>query len=324
MIKAIGLISGGLDSILAAKMVLEQGVMVIGVNFISPFFDKSQFVNETAKLLGIEIQIIELKDDYIKLIKNPKYGYGKNLNPCIDCHMYMLRLAKQIMESENADFVFTGEVLDERPMSQNRQALEIIEKESGLEGKLLRPLSAQLLAPTVAELEGKIKRELLGCIRGRSRKPQLELARKFGITSFPQPAGGCLLTEPSFAGRLRDAFRYGEDTIYEINLLKIGRHFRFDDPQNTKVIVGRDKRENQILSRLAREVDLVLEPVDTTGPVVLVPNRKPTPLILNLASGLCARYSDKVHNENLVKVKYKDIIMEVAPLSDEVINKYRI
>ncbi|MCS7258661.1 MAG: tRNA 4-thiouridine(8) synthase ThiI [candidate division WOR-3 bacterium] len=324
MAKAVGLISGGLDSILATKMILDQGISVIGLNFISPFFDNSSFVENLSKVFSIDIHIERLGADYINIIKNPKYGYGKNLNPCIDCHIFMLKQAKSLMEKINADFVFTGEVLNERPMSQNFTALSIIEKESSLEGVLLRPLSAQLLPPTVVELRNIVKRELLGNIQGRSRKPQLELAHKFGITKFPQPAGGCLLTDPDFSRRLKDAFLHNEDTLFDITLLKIGRHFRLDDPQTSKIIVGRNEKENELLHKLVRDVDLLLEPVDTPGPVVMVPNRNPTPQIINFACGLCARYSDKSDNKELVKVKFNDIIIEAMPLNDEVINKYRI
>jgi tRNA U34 2-thiouridine synthase MnmA/TrmU len=323
MAKAVGLFSAGLDSILAVMLILEQQIEVLGVTFISYFFDNSQQAQTWANRLGIPLKIIRLPGEYLKIVKCPKYGYGRNLNPCIDCHIYMLKKAKLLMEELKADFVFTGEVLNERPMSQNRHALLIIEKESGLNGKLLRPLSAQLLEPTTVEILGIVNRQLLGRISGRSRKPQIELAHKYGIFDFPQPAGGCLLTDSSFSKRLKDAFLHYEETERDIELLKIGRHFRLDDALHTKVIVGRNKQENERLRQLAQTDDIILEPLYVPGPIVLIPNRSPTEEIINLAGKICARYTDR-NNQALVKLKFNDIIIEAEPLGEEMINKYRI
>lgn len=326
---AIGLISGGLDSILAVKMIQEQNIDIIGLCFISPFFDNSPKVKKIAETFGIKLKTIAFGDDYIKMIQKPKYGYGKALNPCIDCHVYMLKKAKALMENLKAGFIFTGEVLGERPMSQNLQALKNIERESGLIGKLLRPLSAQLLEPTIAETSGIIDRTKLGKISGRSRKPQIELAKKYGITDFPQPAGGCLLTDKTFSQRLKDALRHNESSLNDLELLKVGRHFRID---NTKIIVGRNKNENELIEKLIQKKDIIIKPIDTVGPIVLIKvgevrlrqislaNKNK---VISSAAGLCARYSDK-KDSRLIKVKVTDLIIETEPLAESLISKYRI
>jgi len=333
MAVSVGLLSGGLDSILATRMILEQGVKVIGVCFTSPFFDNTCYSKSITDKLGIELKIINLGVDYINMIKKPEYGYGKNFNPCIDCHTYMLIQAKKLMEEIKADFVFTGEVLNERPMSQNRQALQNIERESGLVGKLLRPLSAQLLEPTIPETTGIIDRKRLGSISGRSRKPQIALAKMYGITDFPQPAGGCLLTDEIFCKRLKDAFEHYEDSLNDLELLKIGRHFRMSDKDAAKIVVGRNEKENSGILSLKRDSDIILEPVEIVGPIVLIrrmvgqdfslANLKVYPMTLQIAAGLCARYSDK-GNSNLVKIKVGDIIIDIEPINEKLINEMRI
>jgi tRNA U34 2-thiouridine synthase MnmA/TrmU len=245
MAKAIGLLSGGLDSTLAVRLILEQGIEVKAVNFVTPFCTctKKGCQNEAKKVsekFGIELKIIGFKEEYIALVKNPKYGYGKNMNPCIDCRIFMFSKAREIMEETGADFVFTGEVLGERPMSQNLRAMKIIEKESGLEGRLLRPLCAKHLPPTIVEKLGIVDRDRLLSVTGRSRKPQISLARSLEIDDYPCPAGGCRLTDPNFARKLRDAFDHNEDSLVDITLLRYGRHFRL--PSGAKVIaVDRDR-----------------------------------------------------------------------------------
>ncbi|MCX8014689.1 MAG: tRNA 4-thiouridine(8) synthase ThiI, partial [candidate division WOR-3 bacterium] len=232
--------------------------------------------------------------------------------------IYMLKQAKEIMLKENANFVFTGEVLGERPMSQNRQALQNIERQSNLVGILLRPLSAQLLEPTLPEKAGLVDRSKLGGISGRSRKPQLELAKKFNITNIPQPAGGCLLTDKNFCERLKDAFNHQEDSLIDIELLKIGRHFRIN---NVKVIVGRNERENYQLKKIKQDDDLILEPLEIAGPVVLIRHYHGNSKVLEIAAGLCARYCDK---KGIAKIKCYDIIIEAKPLDESLINDLRV
>ncbi len=194
-LNAIALISGGLDSALAAKIISRQGINVTGVTFLTPFMRPE--VGGLAKNIGIDIRLIDISLEYLDLIRNPRFGFGKNLNPCIDCHIFMLRMTKDLMGDYNARFIISGEVLGQRPMSQNRAALKRIEQESGLEGLLLRPLSARLLSSTVPEREGWVERSRLFGFSGRSRKPQMELAERLGLSGFTQPAGGCLLTNPS-------------------------------------------------------------------------------------------------------------------------------
>jgi len=272
--KAIALMSGGLDSLLAARLVKEQGIDVLGVVFIMPFASRDVEAFETrvkasAAEGGIgDIRAVDISDVFLDMLSAPSHGYGSHINPCIDCKILMLREAAKIMAEEKADFVITGEVLGERPMSQRRAALDIIKKDSGLEGRLLRPLSARLMEETIPEKEGLIDRERLLDIRGRSRAPQFRLAEEYGITRFSAPAGGCLLTDPIFARKLKDLMENGSAGIYDIMLLKYGRHFRLDN--RTKAVVGRDEEENIALEGLLREGDALLRLRDEAGPDVLL------------------------------------------------------
>src|SRR5574341_502156 len=212
--KAVALLSGGLDSTLAVKLMIEQGVDVKAVAIKTPFcdFDCGRGcgfrVKEVAEKLGVELKTVYLGDEYIEMLKNPKHGFGSGMNPCIDCRAMMFQAAKKHMEEIGADFIISGEVLGQRPMSQHGPALKTIEKESNLEGKIVRPLSAALLPPTDPEKNGLIKRENLGMIKGRSRKPQLQMAREFEIENPPNAGGGCLLTDSAFAIRAKDLFRH--------------------------------------------------------------------------------------------------------------------
>ncbi|MDD4908985.1 MAG: 7-cyano-7-deazaguanine synthase, partial [Candidatus Omnitrophica bacterium] len=233
--KAIALLSGGLDSILAARLILEQGIEVEGVHFTTVFYGDADYeqasgvAQKAAARLGIGLKIFEISENLIEIVKHPRHGYGANMNPCIDCHTLMFAKAGQYMWQSGASFLVTGEVLGERPMSQHKQALKTIEKESELEGLILRPLSAKLLEVTVPERQGWVDRDKLEAIQGRSRKMQMELADKFNITEYPNPAGGCLLTDPMFSGRLRDLIKHKIDfAVYDIRLLKLGRHFRLN------------------------------------------------------------------------------------------------
>lgn len=274
--KAISLMSGGLDSVLATILISQQDIDVLAIKFLTPFgcdledsscgFDASH----VAKRFGFSFKICPMGEEYVKMVKNPEYGWGKNMNPCIDCRIMMLNWAKEVMANTGAEFLITGEVLNQRPMSQTRNKLDEVEKKTGLEGKLLRPLSARLLRETDPEKEGYVDRSKLMSIEGRSRSVQLELARKFGLTrdDYGQPAGGCLLTDPSFSNRLRDYWKYSESTcINDIELLKIGRHFRYS--ADTKIIVGRNKLENDLLAGHLREGITIIE-FDVPAPTVLI------------------------------------------------------
>lgn len=291
-VKALSMLSGGLDSILATKLIVNQGIEVEAINF-QGFFCSSKGnrldVNETAEELGVPLKVVTAGSEYLAMIRNPKHGYGKNMNPCVDCKIYMLREAKKHARQIGATFVFTGEVLNERPMSQHFQALKVIEEESGLEGMLLRPLSANLLPETTVEKQGLVKRSKLLGLSGRSRKAQLQLAKELGIRCFPSPAGGCLLTEAEFSARLRDLFKNKKRcSVNDAELLRVGRHFRFG---KNKIIVGRNDKENKILIEKKGRNDLLFEPSEIPGPISILQGQK-TKKAMDLASALTAFYSD--------------------------------
>ncbi len=294
--KAIVLLSGGLDSSLAVKLMIDQGIDVIAVNFTSPFCNctpkKAGCKNQAiaiARELGVEIQVMAKGMDYLAIVKNPPHGHGREMNPCIDCRIYMLRKVKEKMAALGASFVVTGEVLGQRPMSQHRNAIELIERESGLNGLILRPLSAHLFPPTLPEQQGIVDREKLLSITGRSRKIQIDLADKLGIKDYPCPAGGCLLTEPVIAARLRDLFTCSPGfDMSDVHLLRVGRHFRVQPA--LKIILGRDEAENERISSLAKPGFTLFTPENFKGPAALataVPNEREDRLI----AGLIARYS---------------------------------
>lgn len=271
LIKALVLMSGGLDSMLAARILMEQGVAVTGIVFVSHFFGPAK-ARKAAAQLGIELKEIDFKEAHLAMVKNPKHGYGKNMNPCIDCHTMMMRYAKKIMEDEGYDFVATGEVLGQRPMSQNREALQTVNRESGLGDLLVRPMSAKLLDESRPEKEGLILRGKLYDIKGRSREKQKELVKKFGIKEYASPGGGCLLTDPGFSERLIRIFDYWPDCSGdEVELLKYGRIF-WINVKNGKIliVVGRDKDECENLRRLAKKGDFIVELKDEIGPTTLI------------------------------------------------------
>ncbi|MCD6148406.1 tRNA 4-thiouridine(8) synthase ThiI [bacterium] len=301
--KALVLLSGGLDSILAVKILEAQGVKIKGLGFKSYFFNE-KLAKKAAKELNIPIKIIDLSKEHLNLVKKPKYGYGKGMNPCIDCHILMLKKAKNIMLKEKFDLVATGEVLGERPMSQNLKSLKLIEKKSGLKGYLLRPLSAKLLEPTIPEKKGLIERKKLLDISGRSRKRQLKLAKKFKIKSYPSPAGGCLLTDLEFSKKLKDLFeKYPRCQGNDIELLKLGRHFWQD---KVKIIVGRNEEENKKIRKLAKRADVLIEMENYPGPLTLVRSyskRKVPSRILEKARFLTKYYSTKSRQKKDIKFK---------------------
>jgi len=289
MVKAIALFSGGLDSMLAAEVVRRQDIDVLCLTFETPFFSAKK-AQDAARQINLPLVVENFTADHLVMLKSPRYGYGKNMNPCIDCHTLMLKFAGRKMEETGADFIITGEVLGQRPMSQGKQSLFVVAKNSGYPDYILRPLSAQLLDPIKAEREGKIDRSRLLAIQGRGRKPQMQLAHDFGITNYAPPAGGCLLTDSIFSKRLRDLFSRNEDRqIRDIELLKYGRHFRIND--NSKIIVGRNKADNHAMQTQVLEDDLVLSMADFPGPQVLVPYGGDE-YISNIAAALCVRYSD--------------------------------
>lgn len=306
--KAIALLSGGLDSILATKLILEQGIEVEAVNFLTVFCNcttrgKTCLASKSAAdQLGIKLKVFEISTDYFEIVKNPKYGYGRNLNPCLDCRIFMFRKAGEYMRETGASFVITGEVLGERPMSQRRDAMRIIERDSGLEGLIVRPLSAKLFELSVPEKEGWIDREKFLEISGRSRKPQIQLADQLGINDYPCPAGGCLLTDAGFAKRMRDLMTHKPDfDVNDVRLLKTGRHFRLS-PRG-KLVVGRNREENDKLLNQAGKDDLCFRPVKVKGPVGIGKGIFDEEN-LHMASRIIARYSDIELNQPL-NVFYK-------------------
>lgn len=287
--KALCVYSGGLDSALAAAVTRAQSIEVLALFFETPFFSSGR-ARKSAQASGLPFRVVNITRRHLEILKNPRHGYGRYMNPCIDCHTLMFRIAGELLEEEGARFVVTGEVLGQRPMSQNKGALNLIARESGLGERLLRPLSAKLLPVTLPEKEGWVNRDLLLDFNGRSRKPQMALARHLNITEYPAPAGGCLLTEKDFSNRLRDLLSSKPDPeTREFELLKIGRHFRV--APHCKLIVGRNKVENDAIENLAGKEDFILSTVSVPGPTVLV-SGKNSEDGLPIAAAVTAAYSD--------------------------------
>lgn len=299
--KALGLLSGGLDSTLAVKLLLDQGIDVEAVNFVSPFCLCGKGgcgAVKVAKNLNVPLKTISVGEEYLKVVRNPRFGYGRNMNPCIDCRIFMLKKAKKYSRESGAAFIFTGEVLGQRPMSQHGRTLGIIEEQAGLKGEIVRPLSAKLLPPTKAETDGMVDREKLLGIEGRSRKRQLSLARELKVTDYSCPSGGCLLTYREFALKLKDLFEHKKRvSLKDVQLLKLGRHFRFG---KNKIIVGRNEAENNLLSKLKMPADYRFEVQDTGSPITLLQGPK-TKKAIEEAASLTAYYSDKKQGEAIVK-----------------------
>ncbi len=326
---AVALFSGGLDSILAVKLIQELGIEVKGVNFKTPFFglDKTFLI---AKSVGMDLEIIDITQELLEILINPKHGLGKNMNPCVDCHTLMFKKAGEYMIKIGAFFILSGEVLGERPMSQNRNSLIIIERESGFEGRILRPLSALLLAETLPEKEGLVDRNKLLDISGRSRKKQMELAAKMGIRDYPSPAGGCKLTEPAFSKRLRDLFFQENYSLEEIELLKLGRHFRFS--KDIKLVVGRNKEENEKLQNFFQEGDFLFKAKNLKGPVSLLRGAyRANDGFIDKSCQITARYCDRneEENEEVFIDYYRELkgiakTRKVKPLRGEELEVFRV
>ena len=324
MVKALALFSGGLDSLLAIKLIQKQGIDVTALNFTSPFCTCSKTNGcsavKQAKELNIPIKLIDKGKEYLKIIRNPKHGYGKNLNPCIDCRIFILKKAKKYAKEIKADFIFTGEVLNERPMSQHESALFLIEKKAGLKKQILRPLSAKLLPETYAEKNGLVNRNKLLDIKGRCRDKQLDLVDEFKIKGYACPSGGCLLTNKEFADKVRDLFKHQKNvSIQDIKLLKIGRHFRIN---NVKVIVGRNEEDNKQLKKIAKSSDLILEAVNVPTPTTLIKG-KSNKDIIQKAAELTAYYSDSV-GLTKIRIKGRKKFLLAKKINEKEINNYKI
>jgi len=288
-VRGLGLCSGGLDSILAALVLRGQGIEVEWITFETPFFP-SEKAKKASQETGIPLTVKNITGSYLEMLRNPKYGYGKHMNPCVDCHTLMFRMAGELMVKRGFDFLFSGEVLGQRPMSQTKQSLRYVEKNSGYDGYIFRPLSASLLPETIPEKGGLVDVGLLPEISGRSRKLQIKLAQQLGVVDYPTPAGGCLLTEESFSVRLKDLFDHKEFcTEKELHLLKYGRHFRFN--HKVKFIVGRNKEDNeQLLKFHDPSIETVLKTSRVPGPVALIQGEASS-RIVSMAASICAGYS---------------------------------
>jgi tRNA-specific 2-thiouridylase len=334
--KAIALISGGLDSSLAAGFVKRLGIEVIGLHCHIPFYPRpkkqvlsaQEYARRISAGLGIEIKNVELGEDFLAMVRNPKFGYGSNINPCIDCRILMLRKAKVLMETEGARFVVTGEVLHQRGMSQHREAFNNIDKETGLAGFIVRPLSARLLPQTIPEKELWLDRDKLLGWSGRTRKPQIRLAVELGIHEYPNPAGGCLLTDIGFSRRLNDMIAAGGFQMEDVELLKWGRHLRISP--NAKLVAGRDQREDEQIAGLARGGDyLFMPPEEIAGSTVLGRGEFNEQLI-ELACKLTCYYCDNSKTAGMMEIVYmrlpdrKEYRRAVAPLQAEELDALRI
>jgi len=315
--KVVALYSGGLDSSVVIKILQEWDAE------IHPLYIYNEFLSCKTPPDLPDLHVIDVSKEFLSIVRNPEHGYGKSLNPCIDCRILMLKKAKVYMEEKKADFIATGEVLDQRPMSQHLEQLMLIDKKADCEGVVVRPLSGALLPPTKPETEGLIDRNLLLGIKGRSRKTTLALAEKMNITEYTSPSGGCLLTDPGFCRRLADLMRYQEKLqVRDVELLKIGRHFRL--APEVKLIVGRNEEENEQIEKLFRAQDFFLYVPETGSPnAILMGSKK----FLDLAASITARYSDKKNEENIeVFYKYKKDVkaIKVKPVTNEELAHWRI
>lgn len=329
--KAVALFSGGLDSMLAIKLMLEQGIEVHALNFLTIFCTCTSrgCMHQATKAAGqlqVPLKVMNITEEYMEVVKTPKHGRGRNMNPCIDCRIFTFRKARDFMEEIGASFVITGEVLGERPMSQRRDAIEIIERESGLKRRIVRPLSAKLFEPSIPEETGVVDRDKLLDIQGRRRDRQITLAKELSVNDYPCPAGGCLLTDRGFSNRLKDLFKHTPDyNINDLHLLKVGRHFRIRD--NVKLFIGRNEEENKKLISLSRPGDYVFDVVDIPSPIALARGEL-TREDVQIASSILARYSDARYNT--VNVSYKIFPSEephsliVQPALEPLISSFRI
>lgn len=302
--KGIGVLSGGLDSILAVKVLQEQDLDLIGITFVTPFFGPDPGLS-VGPVTGIPVRAVDIGETYLEMLKDPRYGYGRNMNPCIDCHALMLREAGKIMEAEDADFLFTGEVVGQRPMSQRRDALKSVENLSGYASRVLRPLSAKLLPPTLVEERGLVDRDKLLDVHGRGRKRQMALAEHYGIKHYPQPGGGCLLTKEGFSQKLTELFAEHPDAdVTEVELLKWGRLFRLTS--GALYVIGRHRNDNEKLGSLARPSDVLIHVPKHRGPtgVMIAPTEDQLDEELLRAARIIVAYSD-VPEGQPVEVKWQ-------------------
>ncbi len=295
-VKGLGLCSGGLDSILSALLLKQQDISVTWICFETPFFS-AEAAKKASEQTGIPLIVCDITDEYMEMMKAPKAGFGKNMNPCMDCHALMFEKAGQMLEIDGFDFLFSGEVLGQRPKSQNRNSLRYVEKNSRYDGHIVRPLCAKLLPQTSVERQGLVDREKLMDISGRSRKVQMEMAKEYGIKEYPSPAGGCLLTDILFSNRLRDLMQIQVNfQTRELFYLRFGRHFRLDP--KTKIMVGRSKKDNEsLMHHFDKTEDVLLKHANLPGPDVILTGNA-TDENINLAANICASYTKATPGEN--------------------------
>lgn len=314
MVKALGIFSGGLDSILAAQLLRQQGIEVHCICFTTPFFGAEKAI-EAARIYNLPLQVMDIGEAHLQMLKNPRYGYGRNMNPCIDCHAQMFEFAGRVMEEKGYDFLFSGEVVGQRPKSQNQSALMAVNKASKWAGKILRPLSAKLLPPTPMEETGLVDREQLLDIQGRSRKAQEQLAKELDVNDYPSSGGGCLLTENSFSNRLRDLFEHQPECgVFDIELLKLGRAFRLSG--QAKLTLGRNRSNNEALKRLAGNSGCLLRCSNFSGPLGVV-SGDPAPDDLAAAAAIVASYgkgAKQARVEVLVASRGIQHVLTVEPM----------
>ena len=330
--KAVALYSGGLDSTLAILVMQKQGVEVTAITFMNHFgcdiSDKSSCSKDpfaASIKFDFKVKLSHLSDKFVEIVKNPKFGHGKNMNPCMDCRVLMLKEAKVFMEMIGADFLITGEVVGQRPMSQRRECFPMVDKAANVKGLVVRPLCGKLMPKTIAEEQGLIQRELMCDFNGRSRKPQMALAEELGLTEYPAPAGGCLLTDPNYSYKLRDLLDHNKDPEYkDINFLKVGRQFRYYD--ECKIFVGRHKEDNEAIQALADPDDVMMR-VEGCGSPTVVLLGNVTDEAIEFAASICARYSDadKKHDVKVKVTKGDETnYLMVKPIDDTVLEEYRI
>ena len=313
--KAIALFSGGLDSTLAMKLMIDQGIEVLAVNISTGFGstkDRLSHMQSMCDQVGAELKVVDIQSEYLQdVLFDPKHGYGKNFNPCIDCHAKMFSVAKRIMEAEGASFLVSGEVMGQRPMSQNKDALQTVLNESNCDGLLLRPMSAKMLAPTIAEDNGWVDREKLEGITGRSRDRQLELAKEIGLEDFESPGGGCLLTDENFSKKMFDIVKHDTFEVRDIPVMKFGRHLRISDV--AKLVVGRNKEENEHLQNIDNDKYYHIKTVGLPGPHALL-SKSATDEDKELATKIVLTYC-KTSTESEYTLSYDDEEVKGSPLA---------
>lgn len=331
MKKAVALLSGGYDSLLAIRIMQKQGFEVVGLNVITPFCDTSEAAREAAELLGIECRYLRTDDSYLELVRHPRYGCGKGVNPCLDCHLFMIHRAKELMEELGAEIVITGEVIGQRPMSQQRHHLEMLDYHSGLKGRLIRPICGKLLPPTEAEQSGIVDREQLYALSGRARTPLHQLGEELGIQKVKSSMAGCVLTEISFAPRVRDLIRNETDQTesWEYEILRFGRHIRFD--KTARVVIGRRESDCDVLTEkfhtfgIKREDVMYWEPESYMGPSVLLIGRIDEETV-RFAQDMQVAYSKNAVPGNILLHRYyktEDWVEPFEPTEGFDLKKYR-